>query len=26
MISIPVGFWVSDEDREYIIEEIKSGW
>jgi len=26
MICIPVGWWVTKEDREYIIEEIKSGW
>jgi dTDP-4-amino-4,6-dideoxygalactose transaminase len=26
MICIPVGFWVSKEDREYIVEVIKSGW
>lgn len=26
MISIPVGFWVSDEDREYIVDLIKKGW
>jgi dTDP-4-amino-4,6-dideoxygalactose transaminase len=26
MICIPVGWWVTDEDREYIVEEIKSGW
>jgi perosamine synthetase len=26
MICIPVGWWLTDEDREYIIEEIKSGW
>jgi len=23
---IPVGWWVSDEDREYIVEVIKQGW
>jgi dTDP-4-amino-4,6-dideoxygalactose transaminase len=26
MICIPVGWWLTDEDREYIVEEIKSGW
>lgn len=26
MISIPVGFWVTDEDREYIVDLIKKGW
>ena len=26
MICIPVGWWVTDEDREYIIEAIKGGW
>jgi len=26
MICIPVGFWVTKEDREYIIESIKGGW
>ncbi len=26
MICIPVGFWVTPEDREYIVERIKSGW
>jgi len=26
MICIPVGFWVTKEDREYIVEVIKSGW
>jgi dTDP-4-amino-4,6-dideoxygalactose transaminase len=26
MISIPVGYWVTKEDREYIIETIKKGW
>lgn len=25
-ISIPSGWWVTEEDREYIIETIKSGW
>lgn len=25
-ISIPVGWWVTKEDREYIIETIKKGW
>jgi len=24
--SIPVGWWVSDEEREYIVECIKKGW
>ena len=26
MISIPVGYWVTPEDREYIVECIKKGW
>jgi dTDP-4-amino-4,6-dideoxygalactose transaminase len=26
MICIPVGWWVSNEDREYIIQCIKEGW
>jgi len=26
MICIPVGFWVTKEDREYIVETIKGGW
>tara|TARA_R110000803_G_scaffold18998_5_gene50218 strand:+ start:1328 stop:2521 length:1194 start_codon:yes stop_codon:yes gene_type:complete len=26
MISIPVGFWVEKEDREYIVDLIKKGW
>ena len=26
MICIPVGWWVTPEDREYIIESIKEGW
>jgi len=26
MICIPVGWWVTDSQREYIIESIKSGW
>jgi len=26
MICIPVGWWVSKEDREYIVEQIKLGW
>lgn len=26
IVSIPVGWWVSKEDREYIIESIKKGW
>lgn len=24
--SIPVGWWVTDEDRDYIVEQIKKGW
>jgi len=24
--SIPVGWWVTHEDREYIVEQIKKGW
>lgn len=26
LISIPVGWWVTDEDRQYIVETIKKGW
>ncbi len=26
MICIPVGWWVSKEEREYIVEKIKLGW
>jgi len=26
MICIPVGWWVTQEDREYIVESIKRGW
>jgi dTDP-4-amino-4,6-dideoxygalactose transaminase len=26
VVSIPVGWWVSDEEREYIVECIKKGW
>jgi dTDP-4-amino-4,6-dideoxygalactose transaminase len=26
MICIPVGWWISDEDREYIVSCIKGGW
>lgn len=26
MICIPVGWWVSKEDREYIVDTIKGGW
>ena len=26
MICIPVGWWVTDEQREYIVECIKDGW
>ena len=26
MICIPVGWWVTKEQREYIVESIKSGW
>jgi perosamine synthetase len=26
MICIPVGWWVTEEDREYIVETIKGGW
>jgi len=26
MICIPVGWWVSQSDREYIVETIKGGW
>jgi dTDP-4-amino-4,6-dideoxygalactose transaminase len=26
MICIPVGWWVTEEDREHIVEAIKGGW
>lgn len=26
MVHIPCGWWVSDEDREYIVDVIKQGW
>jgi dTDP-4-amino-4,6-dideoxygalactose transaminase len=26
MVSIPVGWWVSPEDRDYIVQSIKQGW
>lgn len=26
MICIPVGWWVTEEDREYIVKTIKEGW
>jgi hypothetical protein len=26
MICIPVGWWVTKEQREYIVKSIKSGW
>lgn len=26
LISIPVGWWVTQEDREYIVKTIKQGW
>ena len=26
MICIPVGWWLSKEDREYIVKSIKEGW
>lgn len=26
MVSIPVGYWVTSEDREYIVDCIKKGW
>ena len=26
MLSIPVGYWVSEEDRAYIVDLIKKGW
>jgi len=26
VVSIPVGWWVSDEEREYIVDCIKKGW
>ena len=26
IISIPVGWWVTEEDRKYIVDVIKKGW
>ena len=26
IVNIPVGWWVTDEQREYIVECIKKGW
>jgi dTDP-4-amino-4,6-dideoxygalactose transaminase len=26
MLSLPVGYWVTEEDREYIVDLIKKGW
>jgi len=26
MICIPVGWWVTNEDRQYIVDTIKKGW
>ena len=26
MICIPVGWWLSNEDKRYIVESIKEGW
>ena len=26
VVSIPVGWWVTPEEREYIVECIKKGW
>ena len=26
MICIPVGWWVTPDDREYIVKTIKEGW
>lgn len=26
MVSIPVGWWVTEEDRQYIVDAIKEGW
>ena len=26
MVCIPVGYWVSRKDREYILKSIKEGW
>ena len=26
LVSIPVGWWVTDEQREYIVNCIKRGW
>lgn len=26
MVCIPVGWWITDENREYIVETIKKGW
>ena len=26
MVCIPVGWWVTEKDREFIVEAIKEGW
>jgi hypothetical protein len=26
VVSIPVGWWVTEEQREYIVDCIKKGW
>jgi hypothetical protein len=26
IVSIPVGWWVTEEEREYIVDCIKKGW
>ena len=26
VVNIPVGWWVTEEEREYIVECIKKGW
>jgi len=26
VVSIPVGWWVTPDDREYIVKTIKEGW
>jgi dTDP-4-amino-4,6-dideoxygalactose transaminase len=26
IVSIPVGWWVTEEEREYIVDSIKKGW
>jgi hypothetical protein len=26
LVAIPVGWWVTEEDRQYIVDCIKQGW